>query len=105
MGDGRKKSSARKDYFDKDQVVDKAPAKLNGISDDVKNILIQITKKRKKDNNKVISKNNEYDAPFREIICTTTNDLYETPKQQHICKNDDAKVILGNRDINEQIND
>mmetsp|Transcript_2992 Transcript_2992/g.3381 ORF Transcript_2992/g.3381 Transcript_2992/m.3381 type:complete len:1202 (-) Transcript_2992:56-3661(-) len=103
--DGRKKSSARKDYFDKGQVVDKAPAKLNGISDDVKNILIQITKKRKKDNNKIISKNDEYDAPFREIICTTTNDLYETPKQQHICRNDDAKMILGNRDINEQIND
>jgi 5'-3' exonuclease len=111
--DGRKKDPARKDHFDKDgpRKPTCQQGKRHAISDDVKNILIQMAKK--KDSKKVVPqsrkvgpKNERYDAPLREIICTKTTNFHEIPpKQPQICKNDDTNMILGNIDGIEQISD
>jgi hypothetical protein len=111
--DGRKKDPARKDHFYKDGFREPTcqQGKRHAISDDVKNILVQMAKK--KDSKKVVPqskevgpKNERSDAPLREIICTKITNFHEIPpKQQHICKNNDTNVILGNIDGIEQISD
>ena len=111
--DGRKKDPARKDHFDKDGLREQTcqQGKRHAISDDVKNILIQMAKKKNSkkvvpQSKKVGPKNERSDAPLREIICTKTTNFHEIPlEQQHICKNDDTNMILGNIDGIEQISD
>jgi flap endonuclease GEN len=105
--DRRKKDPARKDHFDKDDVREPTCQQVkrrHAISDDVKNILVQMAKRKDSKkvvpkSKKVVPKNEGSVAPLTEIICTKTTNFHEIiPKQQHICKNDDTNMILGNID-------